>query len=156
IDQQRGLRSPRRRVAGVLTLVDIAAPSWEGRLWNCVATIRLSESAIGISRLDAADRRMQAWTRANDAEQLYRAYGHLAIEHARLGNDTASGNVLNAMQALENPHWSPRRRWEGPWRRAHVCEFRADFVGCATARRAALAIAESSGDDALVAVSQAG
>jgi hypothetical protein len=149
IDLHHGISAPsQRRIDAALSLIPLAGPEAQARLWNC-ATQWLNAIPGRLSRLDAVNSRVVAWQRVGDAFQIHRALGLLAVEEAGSGTFNATATALAAMHAIEDPRWSLRQRWESAWCFGEVCSFRGDATGFADAYRQALAIAEEAGDDNL-------
>jgi len=157
IESRRAVSGPQmRRHNAAMTLLECTDAKAKARLWNCIAPGTLHLAPRSMSRLQAAKARLLAWQELGEPEQIYVALGYLAIAQARAGERTSADETLAAMQAHDDPAWSPRRRWELPWRRAHVREYQGDFAGCIKARLGGLAIAESAADDSLAEVSRIG
>jgi predicted ATPase/class 3 adenylate cyclase len=145
-----------RRIGATLSLLDDAGPLEKAHLWNCIGAGALGLAPRDLSRVDAANARVAAWEGIGDKTQVYVALGLLAIAQAREGDSASANESLTAMQAIEDPTWPARLRWELPWRQAHVREYEGNVPDCIAARQKGLSIAEAVSDESLSEVSSIG
>ncbi|MEO6743426.1 MAG: winged helix-turn-helix domain-containing protein [Caldimonas sp.] len=154
LDHLRSVNAPRlARAAALHALLPEAAPRAQARIWSCIASHGLIALDV-VSRLEAANRAVDAWRDQGDAMRLHFALGFLASESARARDFDTAARMLDEVRALEQATWPVKRLMWGASVVAGVCIHLGDAQGYRDASRRELAFAERAGADRAAAWSR--
>jgi len=147
LDHLRSVNAPRlARAAALHGLLPNATPRARAWIWSCIASHGLIALDV-VSRLEAANRAVNAWREQGDAMRLHFALGFLASESARARDFETAARMLDEARALEEPTWPFKRLMWGASVVAGVCIHLGDAQGYRDASRRELVFAERAGAD---------
>ena len=136
------------RLPAALALLPQAAPLARARLWN-----RFGAGTVpGLTRVEAARRRVAAWREVGEPKALARALAMLASESQKAGDADAADAALAETRLLDDPAWPPRQRAMCvPLGGFFIAAQRGDVAALRASMRASLALAEAGGARRMVA-----
>ena len=147
LDHLRSVNAPRlARAAALHALLPDATPRARAWIWTCIASHGLIALDV-VSRLEAANRAVDAWREQGDAMRLHFALGFLASESARVRDFDTAARMLDEVRSLEEASWPVKRLMWGASVVAGVCIHLGDAKGYRDASRRELVFAERAGAD---------